>query len=141
MKRIFSLIFLACTYLIPIISQSNSHSKIDTTYGKSIAVVDARPFLVVNRAFKISIDHILNEKVLLVSGSSEKDMYFQYIFVRELDGNQSYDNKSRMTTIRYIPNLTQSYDTKHRITTIRYIPKNFHIQVPEIGSPILIKKL
>jgi hypothetical protein len=122
MKRIFSILILACTYLIPMFSQSNIHSKIDTNYEKSIAVVDARPFPVVNKAFKGSLNQIVNEKVLLVPVSSDKDMNFQYKTIQKSDNNQSFDNKSK-------------------ITTIRYIPRNYQIKIPETGSPLLIKKL
>ena len=82
--------------------------------------VDARPFSVMNKDFEISLNTIINEKYLLISESSEKDRYFLYRIVPETDGNQSDDNN---------PNLTP----------IRIIPKNI-LQVPETGSPLLIKK-
>jgi len=142
MKRIFSLIVLMCMYLIPIFSQVDSHIKTNTPFGNSIVVIDSRPFSVMNKDFKNSLISILNERNLLISESSEKDMNFQYRIVRELEGNQSYYTKPRMTTVRYIPNSTQSYNTKPRIITLRGdIQKNFHIQVPEIGNPLLIRKL
>ena len=121
MKRILLLSFSVCLFIYPIFSQPNSHNKIDTNYGNSVIVIDSRPFSVVNRDFEISLNCIINEKYLLIPESSEKDMYLQYRIVPEIGGNQPCENKPRMTTIRYSP-------------------KNTHIQVPEIGGPLLIKK-
>ncbi len=121
MKRIFSFMVFICTYLIPVFSQQNSHTKTDTTYGNTMVVVDARPFSVMNKDFEISLNTIINEKYLLISETSEKDRYFLYRIVPETDGNQSDDNNTNMTPIRIIP-------------------KNILIPVPETGSPLLIKK-
>jgi hydroxyacylglutathione hydrolase len=44
--------------------------------GNSIAVVDARPFLVINSAFNSSLNHIMNEKVLLVSEQNAPASWF-----------------------------------------------------------------
>ncbi len=74
MKRIFSISFLAFLYFIPVFSQAVRHDI--TPYGKSIAVVDATPFSVVNRAFSSSLDQIINENVLLVSEPMEPASWF-----------------------------------------------------------------
>ena len=121
MKRLFSLIVLMCTYLIPIFSQANSPIITNATYGNDIIVIDAKPFSVMNKDFEISLNSIINEKNLLVSESSEKDLYFLYWLVPKTDDNQSGESISGMKTIRIIP-------------------KNILIPVPETGSPLFIKK-
>jgi hydroxyacylglutathione hydrolase len=76
MKRIFSLSFLTCLYFIPVFSQVSSHDMAYPIPGNSIAVVDARPFLVINSAFNSSLNHIMNEKVLLVSEQNAPASWF-----------------------------------------------------------------
>jgi hydroxyacylglutathione hydrolase len=74
MKRIFSFSFLTCLYFIPVFSQAVRHDI--TPYGTSIAVVDARPPIVVNSAFSSSLNQIINEKVLLVSAQNAPASWF-----------------------------------------------------------------
>ena len=73
MKRIFSISFLACLNFMLVFSQAVPHDIVP--YGKSIAVVDARPSSVVASAFSNSLNNIVNSTVLLVSGSSESTQY------------------------------------------------------------------
>jgi hydroxyacylglutathione hydrolase len=74
MKRIFSLSFLACVFIIPAFSQAVRHDI--TPYGTSLAVVDARPSHVVSTTFNSSLNQIINEKVLLVSGQNAPASWF-----------------------------------------------------------------
>ncbi len=123
MKRLFLLLVLMCTYLIPTFSQANIPIITNATNGNDIVVIDARPFSVMNKDFENSLNSIINEKNLLVSESSEKDRYYLYRFVHpvlEKYGNQSFDDTPFMTPIRIVPNS---------------IP----LPVPVPGSPLLIK--
>ena len=74
MKRIVALSFLACVLVVPVFSQAVRHDM--AAYGRPLAVVDARPSLLVNSMFGSSLDKVINEKVPLVSGQGAPASWF-----------------------------------------------------------------
>jgi hypothetical protein len=115
MKKKYTLSLLMCMVIIPAFSQATRHDI--NSYGKSLAVVDARPFPVISEAFSNSLDRIINEQVFLVSEFPGKGMDFNHKMIRKSNGHPLYHNKS------------------HHIGTVRIMPLHIQLQGPDTKSP------
>jgi hypothetical protein len=115
MNKKYPLSLLMCLVFFPAFSQATRHDI--TGYGKSLAVLDARPFPVISEAFGNSLDRIINEQVFLVSEFPGKGMDFNHKMIRKPNGHQFYHNKSR------------------HIGTVRIMPRHIQLQGPDNTSP------